>query len=270
MAPGEIAAHGCAVPSRFLHAGGSALMVCVVDWAASKALPGGGALVYHHIGKLADGLIGVGGSDDAQRVLPRMGFKVLQQLDTSARVLRPLGHFLSTPNRTWKDAAKLARNLWRHATGAHTPVGPWRKRRVEQFDATAPLPQPGLVSPAVCYRDAALLNYYLACPAARMEGYLLERDGVPAGYLILAAIQGDCRIADLWVQSPDPADWAAALELACAGRPENRISVAGIAASGFHLIGRQPVFVKDPRRSFPPDLHVALAMADNDAFYLPG
>ncbi len=58
------------------------MMACIIDWAASKTAPGAGVAIYQHVLKLTDGLIGVGGSDDAQRVLPRMGFKARQELET--------------------------------------------------------------------------------------------------------------------------------------------------------------------------------------------
>jgi hypothetical protein len=275
---GEIVAYGCAMPTRFLYAGGELLVVCVIDWAASKTAAGAGVAIYQHIGKFADGLIGVGGSDDAQRVLPRMGFKQRQELTTYARVTRPLLHFLDTRGGSWRDFARLGRNGLRRLRPVHVPTRGWTARRVERFDTSmeAAAPTPGLVSATVCYRNAGILNYFLLCPAARMQGYLLEREGRVAGYFVRALIRGECRIAELWVASALEADWAAALVLAGEVPGASQISLAcGTKAAqraaelaGFYAIARQPVYVKDRAGKLPGTLDANIGMLDTDAFYL--
>ena len=52
-------------------------------------------------------------------------------------------------------------------------------------------------------RTPELLNYFLTCPAARIEAHLLERDHTPVGYFLLSRTARECRIADLWIRSAD-------------------------------------------------------------------
>ena len=47
---GEIAAFGCLVPCRFLTGSGSVASCNVIDWAASKAVPGAGPCCPAHTG----------------------------------------------------------------------------------------------------------------------------------------------------------------------------------------------------------------------------
>ncbi len=110
---GEIVAYGSAVPTRFVWEGGDMLVACVIDWAASKAMPGGGVAIYNHIAKFTDGLIGVGGSYDAHRVVKRMGFQQRQEFEIRARVMKPMRRFLGTPGKNWRVVARLWRNVWR-------------------------------------------------------------------------------------------------------------------------------------------------------------
>ncbi len=154
----------------------------------------------------------------------------------------------------------------------------WSARRVERFDQniTPVLPKCGLVSGTVCYRDAEVLNYFLLCPAARMEGYLLEHAGQVSGYFVLANVRGECKIAELWVASAEERDWASAIAVASDGRGASQTSVAcgaavarqAAALAGFHVVTRQPVYVKDPKGKLPGTLDAAMGLLDWDGFYL--
>lgn len=275
---GEIVAYGCAVPTRFVMEGGSMLVACVIDWAANRAMPGGGVAIYNHIAKLADGLIGVGGSDDAHRVLKRMGFQSRQEFEVKARVISPMRRLLETRSKTWRDVARWGRNVWRGLKPVSGGTSGWAARRVERFDARIDgvLPKPGLISRSICYRNQALLNYLLQCPAARMEGYVIERDGAAAGYFVLAFAQGECRIAEMWVDSKEERDWLSALLLAVQGRGTSAISIGCsngfsrrvASAAGFYPIARLPIYAKDPKLMLPGELDVTMSMSDTDAFYL--
>jgi hypothetical protein len=275
---GEIVAYGCAVPTRFVLEDRSALVACVVDWAANKAMPGGGVAIYNHIAKFTDGLIGVGGSDDAHRVVKRMGFGQRQEFEISARVMMPVRKFLRTPGKNWRDAARLGRNLWRGMRSVRGSIAGWTARRVQRFDANleAVLPRANLVSKTICQRSEGLLNYMLLCPAVHMEGYVVEQAGVAKGYFLLAFTQGECRIAELWVASPEEKDWLSALLLAVEGRDVIQVSIGSgtglsrtvASSAGFHVIARLPVYVKDPKAMLPTDLDAAMSMLDTDAFYL--
>jgi hypothetical protein len=275
---GAIVAYGCAVPTRLRQGSGETLVACVVDWAANKAVPGSGVAVYHHIAKLTDGLIGLGGSDHAQRVVQGMGFQVRQEFEVSARVTQPVRQFLKKPTKDWRDVARLGRNLWRGIDPRGAKAEGWEARRVERFDESVDpvLPLPGFVSSTVCYRDSGILNYLLGCPAARMQGYVVEHSGSIAGYFLLAFKQGECRIAELWVDSGKEQDWLATLMLAFEGREGSQVSVGSstgftrriAALAGFHAIARQSLYVKDPKGMLPQEMDAAISLSDTDAFFL--
>jgi hypothetical protein len=69
---GEIAAFGCLVPCRFLTGSGVVASCNVIDWAASKAVPGAGIMLYRHILGLSGTMINIGGTEDARNVLPKI------------------------------------------------------------------------------------------------------------------------------------------------------------------------------------------------------
>ena len=60
-------------------------------------------------------------------------------------------------------------------------------------------------------RTAGLLNYLLACPGARMKGYVLQRHGEVAGSLLLSEVNGKTRVADLQLGSDSAVDWHGAV-----------------------------------------------------------
>jgi hypothetical protein len=275
---GAIVAYGCAAPTRWVYEGGEATVACVVDWAASKAVPGGGVAIYNHIAQLVDALIGVGGSDDAHRVLKRMKFQDRQGFEVRGRVTRPVRRFLDVREKGWKDAARLGRSLWRGMQPVGRADKGWSARQVERFDERIEqaLPRPGLVSKTVSYRDAAILNYLLTCPAAQMQGYVIERAGGVMGYCVLAFLHGECRVAELWVSSAEERDWVSALTVAVAGRSGNQLvigcgtefSLRVAGRAGFHKSSRQPIYVKDPSGKVPVEMDAAMSMSDTDVFFL--
>ena len=278
---GEIVASGTVMPCVFRGAWGELRSACIVDWAANRNVPGGGVLIYKEILSLTESLIGVGGSDDAQRVLPRIGFRSHQTMTTWSHIARPFARFFAETHKTWKSPLRLGRNLahkfrpWPDAKG-------WTAQRIPRFDAVIEpvLPNPAIQANTVCVRSAAMLNYFLDCPAAAMEAYLLQRDGKVQGYFIVSRVRTNARIADLWVQSADPADYAAALSQALrhasshGGAVEamagnsSKIAAEAAARAGFTVSGRQPVYLKDPRKRAPVEADLAVGLMETDAFYL--
>ena len=88
---GAMAAFGCLVPSRFLTGSATVASCNMIDWAASKAVPGAGAMLYRHIQSLTGTMINIGGTEDARNLLPRIGFAARVERHAYARVLRPWG-----------------------------------------------------------------------------------------------------------------------------------------------------------------------------------
>jgi hypothetical protein len=119
------------------------------------------------------------------------------------------------------------------------------------------------------FEDAAW-NYFMACPAAPMEGYLLEREGAPVGAFLLSRVGDECRIADLRTNG----DWVGAYQaaVAAAGNVTRIVAAASVPArtealeqAGFRRTHSEPVFVLDPESRLPAELSVSLL--ENDGFY---
>lgn len=276
----QIAAFGCVVPCRFLTGSGVVASCCVIDWTANNTVPGAGAMLYREIQRLAGTMINVGGTGDARRVLPRIGFEIRQQLNIYTRVLRPWHHFRHA-RKDWKSSARLARDYreWMRASGSGSPDLSFQ--RVDRFSSAlaALLPDPAVQGDVVCSRTPELLNYCLECPAAKMEAYRFERDAAPAGYCLISRVGRQCRIADLWVRSADARDWtdayvaAAAIGLLDPDTTEIRAAAsaplqnAAIRRAGYRVTNTEPLFVFDPGSLLKGRNGLSINLLENDAWY---
>lgn len=273
---GAIAAFGCVVPCRYL-AGTETVTGCdVIDWAASKTVPGAGLMLYRHIQGLAGTMMNIGGTEDARSVLPRIGFQVRAELQRFTRVLRPLRRQREAGLRDWKTPLRVARDyleLTRGFRKASLTV-----RRVESFagvDAET-FPDPSVTGQVVCARTPESLAYFLACPAARMEAYLF--DGA-AGYFVLSRVGSQCRLADLWIRSAEPQVWAQAYAAATAAASADRTTTEVTAAAsqplqtealqqaGYRHTHAEPVFVLDPTARLGKCAGLSVGFLENDGFY---
>lgn len=240
---GEIAAFGCVVPCRF----GTAASCNVIDWAASKTVPGAGVMLYRHIQSLAGTMINIGGTEDARGVLPRIGFAVRAELRHFTRVLRPWQQLRQGGAGDWKAPLRLARDYRELARNGDTH---FTVRRVARF-------------------DDALLDFFQACPAAAIEGYELEDASGPVGRFLLSRIGDECRVADLW--SDDlPGAYAAAVQTAggatrIAAATSSPEKASALEQAGFRQTHTEPVFVNDPKGMLPE--HPAVGLLENDGFY---
>jgi hypothetical protein len=277
---GAIAAFGCVVPCRFLTATGSVPSCDVIDWAASRAVPGAGAMLYRYIQRLAGTMINIGGSEEARAVLPRMGFDLRQHRYTYSRVLRPWRHF-AAGSKDWKAPLSLARAYGRLAFPIRAAVRTLTMRRVDSFQGIAAeiFFDPANTGQVIRARTPQLLDYFLACPAARMEGWLLEQAGRPAGYMVLSHVGRECRIADLALQSAEAELWTGAYTaatLAALRDPSTTqitaaaslpLQLAALRRAGYRRIASEPIFVLDPGGLLHGSSELALSLAENDAFY---
>jgi hypothetical protein len=278
---GEIAAFGCVVPCRFLTGSETVGSCNVIDWAASKAVPGAGILLYRHIKSLAGTMINIGGTDEARQVLPKIGFDVRVERHCYRRVVRPWRLFRTESPRDWKSPLRLARDYAELGRPSPTVGRRLAARRVDGFhDIKEELfPDPSVAARVVCARNAESLDYFLACPAAKTQGYLLERDGQPAGYFLLSSVRGQRRIADLWIRSADQPDWAEAYHVAAAmAEADSETTDVTVAASsatliealkeaGYHRTHSEPVFVLDPGVLLRERSDLTIGLLENDSFY---
>ena len=122
---GDIAAFGCVVPCRFLTASGTVASCNVIDWAASKAVPSAGILLYKHIQGMAGTMINIGGTDDARQVLPIDRLSGTGGAYITTRAWCGRGATSARPHpKDWKSPLRLARD-YRELGRAVTP---WRRR----------------------------------------------------------------------------------------------------------------------------------------------
>jgi hypothetical protein len=279
---GQIVAHGGIVPLTFLTKGREVAGIHLIDWAASPNVPGAGVLLLRKVASLTDVILAVGGSSDTREVMPKIGFKHRADLQVYARVLRPWAQLRASPFRGWKAPIRLARNvLWSLAPMPSAPKE-WSAVQIPQFDESVLSVLRGTATQEFtpCKRSVGMLNYMLGCPGAAFSAFLLMKAKELRGYFMLSSVGGQCRVADILVNSNVPADWRAAFAVAtrtAAGNPETcEVEVVSsiplvsdaISHNGFHLRERCPIFLCDPKGLLvdAPPLHINLL--DGEGSYL--
>ncbi len=268
---GEYVAHGCVWPMRLY--GADACQI--IDWAGAPKAVGAGLLLRREIEKLVTVSVGIGGSEDSRKVMPRAGYKTVAEYRAFVRVLRPFRQFGRRTERTLLlRAAKTARAwMWSLPRVPRTPAG-W------SVDAITRFRDEDLAAGAV--RSAELLNYLMACPVVRMHGYVLRKNGQIAGEFLLAEVDSQARIADLQLAAGGRGDWAAAVGLATRVAAENGASEVvahscldplsdALHAAGYRERGSEPVFVKTSlSASAAAQLHITPADYDDFFAVIPG
>jgi hypothetical protein len=282
MAGEEIAAHACLCPVTYRLPGGQQITAShFIDWGAGHRVIGAGGLLVRKLATLFDVLLAIGGSDDTQQVLPKLGFQDAGKIEFFVRVIRPWRQFRTDPfPRGWKAGPRLARNwLWSRARLPRVPPK-WTCSRITAFDNShaailqAPVPFPATERPP------ALMNYWLRCPGASISAYLVSNGFGPKGWFLLSRTAGVMRIADLRVLSNQVSDWTAAFALATraaytdplgcelAAAAAAPLVAEAIRRNGFHLRKTDPVFVLDPKGMLLPHMPVEITMIESDAAYL--
>lgn len=280
---GRIVAHGIFSQLRFRGPGCDVTAQILMDWAADPAIPGVGVAIYQHMAGLADALIAIGGSEDAIKMLPLLGFRPRQQMRSYRLITSAWKHHMGSPGKDWKTPLRIGRD-WARSRGARigSGAGAMQAERIERFDEDSPppLPDSAVAGCVVSARTPASLNYLLRCPIADMEAYLIMRSSEAIGYFILSRVGAKSRIAELWIHSDSPQDWLAAAELAtntAAGHAatgavftdaSTPVLQSALEQIGFAAVEEAPVFLKDRRRRIPQDQPILLTMLENDAFYL--
>jgi hypothetical protein len=227
-------------------------------------------------------VLAIGGSAQARKLLPKLGFQPRGTLDTFACVVRPWRQYRSRPTRTgWREIARLARNTAWCFRPIEVSERVWRAAPISDVGH---LPDKAFRVPASTFclgvRSALWLQYLLDCPVMNCSLFALSKENVPRGYFLLNEIAGQCRIADLAVDSEAPLDWEAAYRVAVATAAKRKTTCEISAVSslpwlsdvfrslGFHLRAQAPVMLYDPAQRLvnAPPLH--LRMTDNDHCFL--
>jgi hypothetical protein len=141
------------------------------------------------------------------------------------------------------------------------------------LDRFASVPLPASTPEATCARRTPeLLNYMLACPGAAFSGDEIRASGDAAGYFLLARVNGQARIADLWTTGDWPSAYALALRTAAADPATCEVAAAAstaarrtaIEACGFQPRGADPIFLYDPHRRLAASPPLDLQLIDGD------
>jgi hypothetical protein len=275
-----VLAHAGVVPGRCAWHGGRLRTFHLIDWAARPGAIGAGTMLMKHIGRMTDALLAIGGSDETRRILPVLGFKSYGDAVGYVRAIRPLRRIIAAPSPTWRLVPQFARSVVWTATARRSIDGDWTAQRVQPPDVEAsalPLPCSN-TDLAILERSAAVFRYALACPAAPPTLHRIRKAGVgTAGYFLLSFAPGQARIADCWVDSNDPADWRALIQLAVRAAKEDRRAAelvtlssdpafsANLVDCGFHARTAEPIRLLATQEARLPETRLRVQMIDNDA-----
>jgi len=303
---GEILAHAGVVPGA-CRAARRVTIAHLIDWAARPDAAGAGVSLMKSIGRMADALLAVGGSEQTLRILPHIGFRSCGTAAEYVRPLHPLRILQTEGGLRWKRLPRLARSaIWSLSALRGVPPG-WRVQRVTPGEtgvldavvrADAEVSAEGAggkslgssrlgralvdgmrLDGTLLERSAQQLEYALRCPIASMALYGVKCGGDIRGYFLLAHVPGQVRLADYRILSNDPADWRSLI--LCAVREATQ-SVAAVelvtwagtgtlervlGTCGFHPRGRLPVQALARRGSDAFPASILVHMLDNDAAY---
>jgi hypothetical protein len=277
----EILGHAAAVPGSFAAASGRMTVMHVIDWAARPNAAGVGVSLMRHVGRLADALLAIGGSEQTLQILPHIGFLPCGTAEGYVRALHPLRFVGAFGPGSWKLPAKLARRaLWRLSSPIVAPAG-WSVRRIASDETatlmeTLPRVRGGM---AVFERSAGLFRHMLDCPIVPMELYALRSQNEVRGYFLLAFAPGQARIADCWVETDEREAWHALMQCAALQAWRHRgvaelvawssdaVMTRALMTSGFHRRNQQPIFLRSAAAEQINPGRMRVQMLDNDAAY---
>jgi hypothetical protein len=274
----ELQAHLGEWPVSFLSPSGEVPCCAFIDWVARPEAKGSGVCIFRHLMRQHGAVLTIGGSAQARRLFPKLGFQPHGAFDLFARVVRPWRQYRSRPQRaSCRGIARLARNTIWSLDPAAVPEHEWKAAPISDVNA---VPEGALrvQSSTFCLgvRSVSFLKYLLDCPVMNCSLFTLSKANVPRGYFLLNQHAGQCRIADLAVDSEAPQDWETAYSVAAstAAGLEATCEISAVSSLpwlsdalrriGFRLRGQAPVVLYDPARRLAnaPPLH--LRMTDND------
>lgn len=234
---GVVVAHAAVWPVRVRVPGLVLPAAHLIDWASDPGYPGVGAWLLRQIGARVRLMIATGGSDVTRRILPVLGFRPRGEVSCYARPVRPLRQAWTTPERSWRIAARLVRNtFWRVLPPLSIPHG-WSVLPLAPEDVPPELWCQPSAATAVTARDAGVYRYFLSAASPRHALYGLKKHAQLVGYFCIASMPHVARIADLWVRSTNVDDWCAGFRTAAAAAAREK-DVCEITAWASTTIGR--------------------------------
>jgi hypothetical protein len=242
MDDGSVAAHAYICPARIWNGQQWLSSYHVADRAGNPKMPGAALFLAILMAEQFDVFLGIGGNEISLRIAraDRVIAKPYGTLQECGRILRPFRKLLNSAVE-WKSPFRLGRDLAWNRVHPLPSAGRWSALAVERFGQD--LPAVDTSRPPLnflpCLRTPALLNYFLDCPRVRFTGFLLQRDGVSQGHVLLSGKGEEARVADLWIGSDDPADWSACYGLAA------RCAAAAYPSADNIRVAAFPPFIQD-------------------------
>jgi hypothetical protein len=279
----SIAAHACVWPTGFRTPSGDVGCSHLLDWAADPAAAGAGVTIYRHVMQLTDTVLAIGGSSQARRLLPRIGFKPYGTFEFYGRVIRPFRQYRQRPRPSpLREIARLGRNFIWSLPPLGAPGGAWSVARMDRAAAWVDELVARYVPKTWCpgRRSSALINYLLDCPAAGCSFYSLACDGVPRGYFILNEVRGQTRVVDMFLNSEERRCWQSACCLALRTGASLASTCEVVVATslpwlaavfrscGFRKCNERPIMLYDSRQMLTNAPPLQIQMVDSDAFYI--
>ncbi len=275
----SIVAHACGWPVHLHGPFGEFPSVHLIDWAASRSVPGAGSRALRLFKADVAAVFSIGGSPMTRKILPALGFKSCNIINFMQRPLHPLYPALRDSPRDWKMPARVLRNLNRYAIPRlKIPTG-WSVSAITPAEIADSLLPRSSGMEAVSLRSAKVLEHMMACPAFQQARcYLLKQHEKPAAYFCLASVREQARLIDYGPSGLDT-DGAEALGMAAQlvgqsdfGRMLEIVtttteqSVAdGFRRAGFRSVGEEPINVLKLHRGLDPIDHFRMTLADWDA-----
>ncbi len=276
-----IVAHAAVVPGTIRWGPQRFRIVQMVDWAARSDAVGAGTSLMKQIGRFVDGMLSIGGSTHTRQLVTQLGFRRYGEATGYVRPLRPL-RILGSGKVSWRLVARVVRSAaWRLSAPSADMQGRHIERLgADEFHRLAPLFPMPVRDMAVLERSEELLRHAVACPIVRVELYVLEREGHPCGYFLLALAGEQVRLTDCWMASDNLLDWRTLIQCAVHQAAQHDVAAELVTWSsdpllsrclsdcGFHARDRQEIaLMLRGAQSFRAE-SLRVQMLDADAPYL--
>lgn len=256
-----------------------------IDWLASAAHPGLGALLMLEALATTKTQFAVGGTSRAQALFPRFGFERKSKVSVFRKILAPLHRMHAAGCGSFRKWAATTRDVaYFSVARTRTARRTVELRPANTFSAEIDgLLRRSTLRMVMCERDHLLLNYLLRYPRPEFSGWTIHAAGRTIGFAVLKITPSGRtqlgRIVDCWLDTDDPSCWRSAVaalvdrlralsagDVTCyATLPSLR---AALRRNGFFKSGRRSVYVRDKQQLLPQDLPLGLSEFDADGALL--
>jgi hypothetical protein len=279
---GVIVGHGGVCPFEFATAAGLVTSMQLVDWAASRKVPGAGVGLMRDAIRMTQTFLAIMGSEDTRRLIPKTpGFRRIEDNWIWSRSVRPFAQFTRYPRMNGRSVARMGRNIVQTLSSSWAEAGDWTGEPVAVFaQATISQPKQSITS---LVRRASMIEYLRKRPGGKLRLYALKQSGLAVGLFLLCWFGGQCRVTDLWIETEAAGDYAAAYSVAfrtAADEPDT-CEVVGCCATplvqeaflvnGLRRRWASPVYLHDRKNALAdvPPLEINGMVGDLLYYYNP-